>query len=109
MCEKKRSIRSSVSRSRVGDNCVEAIVVVSGILHVAHRTVSLDQRVFAVNSISITALVLGLVVTRMSVSHGLREIIFGMSLYTNTTLLRLAARNICTKEKRMHILTYSSA
>lgn len=71
----------SVVRGRgVAHDRVEAVVVISRVLYPAHRAVGFQQRVLAVHSVAVTALLLRLVVTGVSVGHRVREVVFGVSL-----------------------------
>lgn len=56
------------------------MVVVSGVVYFAHWTIRFDERVAAMDGTTVAALVLGLVVTGMGVSHGVGIIVFGMGL-----------------------------
>lgn len=55
-------------------------MVVSGVFNFANGTVGFNQRVAAVNCTSVAALVLGLVVTSVGVSHRVRVVVFWVRL-----------------------------
>ncbi|XP_063379441.1 uncharacterized protein LOC134666220 [Cydia fagiglandana] len=59
---------------------VEAVVVVSGVLHGADGAVSLVEGVGALHDISVAGLLLGLVVAGVAVSHGVSVLVFGVFL-----------------------------
>lgn len=56
------------------------MVVVSGVLNLAYGTVGLNQGVASMNGATVAGLVLGLVVTSVRVSHGVRVVVFGVGL-----------------------------
>lgn len=56
------------------------MVVVSGVLDLADRTVRLNQGVASMDGATVTGLVLRLVVTSVGVRHGVRVVIFGVGL-----------------------------
>ncbi|CAH1644406.1 unnamed protein product [Spodoptera littoralis] len=62
-------------------NSVETVVVVSGVLYFAHGTVRLNQGVAAVHGTTVAALVLGLVVAGVGVSHGVSVVVFGVRVF----------------------------
>lgn len=62
------------------DNCVEAIVIVGGVLDDPHRAVRLIDAVRAVHYVTVAYLVLGLHVARVGVVHPVVEGVLWMSL-----------------------------
>lgn len=56
------------------------MVVISGVFYLAHGTVGFNKGVASVHGATVAAFVLGLVVTSVGVSHGVREIVFGVRL-----------------------------
>lgn len=56
------------------------MVVVSGVLDLANGTVRLNQGVASMNGATVAGFVLGLVVTSVRVSHGVRVVVFGVGL-----------------------------
>lgn len=57
------------------------MMVISGVLYFADGTIRLNEGVAAVNSTTVTALVLGLVVTGVGVSHGVSVVVFRVRLW----------------------------
>lgn len=56
------------------------VVGISGVLNLADGAVRLSQGVVSVHGVTVAALVLGLVVTGVGVSHGVSVVVFGVSL-----------------------------
>jgi len=73
---------SGVVHSGAGlvDDGVEAIVVIGGVLHGAHRTIGLHQGVGSLDDITITHLVLRLHVSGVRVSHSVVVVVLGVGL-----------------------------
>lgn len=59
---------------------VEAVMVVSGVVHLTHGAIGLDQRVAATHGVTVAGLVLRLVVTGVWVGHRVCEVVFRVSL-----------------------------
>lgn len=57
------------------------MVVVSSVSDLPEGAIRLQQGIFSFHDITVTVLVLGLVVTSMGVLHGVRVLIFGVSLW----------------------------
>lgn len=72
--------RSMDSGCTFVNDCVEAIVIVGGVLHGAHGTIRLHQRVRALDNITITHLMLRLHITGMGVSDTIVVVILGIGL-----------------------------
>lgn len=53
---------------------------ISGVLDFADGAIRLDQRVVSMDRVAVAGLVLRLVVTGVRVSHGVSEVVFGVSL-----------------------------
>ena len=56
------------------------MVVISGVFYFAYGTVRFNERVASVHGTTVAALVLGLVVTGVRISHGVREVVFWVRL-----------------------------
>lgn len=56
------------------------IVVVSGVLDLAHGTVRLNQGVASMDGAAVAGLMLRLVVAGVRVCHGIRVVVFGVGL-----------------------------
>ena len=70
---------------RVADNSVESVMCVGAVLDVADGAVSFDQRVLALYYVTVAALVLGLVVTGVTVGYRVREVVFGVRVHVILT------------------------
>lgn len=57
---------------------------ISGVLDLTDGAIRLDQRVISMDSVAVAGFVLRFVVTGMRVSHGIREVVFGVSLENRT-------------------------
>lgn len=66
--------------SALVDDGVEAIVIIGGVLHGAHRTVGLDQRVGALDNIAIAHLMLRLHIAGVRVGHTVVVVVLGVGL-----------------------------
>lgn len=71
------------------DHSLEAVLVVSGVVHGANGAVSLDQRVRALDHISVALLVLGLDVAGVVVVHSILELVLGVRVVVHVLILLL--------------------
>uniref|UniRef100_A0A182MFC9 Uncharacterized protein n=1 Tax=Anopheles culicifacies TaxID=139723 RepID=A0A182MFC9_9DIPT len=67
-------------RGRLVDDCVESVVVIGGVVDGAHRTIGLNQRVLALDDISVAFLGLRLDVTGMRVLDAVVERVLRVGL-----------------------------
>lgn len=74
--------RGSVVHGGAGlvDDCVESVVVIGSVLHGAHRTIGLYQRVGSLHHITVADLVLGLDVSGVRVSDSVVVVVLGVGL-----------------------------
>lgn len=69
-----------VTRSRVLHDCVESIVVVSGVGDLAYGAIGLQQRVSTLYDVAVTDFVLRLVIPGVGILNGVRVLVFGVGV-----------------------------
>lgn len=62
------------------DDGIEAVVVIGGVLHGAHRTIGLHQGVGSLHDIAVAHLMLGLDIAGVRVSHSVVVVVLGVGL-----------------------------
>lgn len=88
-CHLQHRCRCGVDRWRtLGDDGVEAVHRVGGVVDGTHGTVGLHQGVLTLDYITVTTLRLGLVVAGVRVRHAVLEGVFGVGL-SSTTIFKL--------------------
>lgn len=69
-----------VGVARPGDHGVETVVLVGGVVNSTDGTIGFHKGVLALYHISVTALVLGFVVSGVGIFNAIFELVFGVSL-----------------------------